>query len=262
MTTLSSLAHSFFTPYKPFNIAPSAYLAQAGAATDGQKSSQTLGSAADLTSDVVSLSQAGIALSQRVDDLSRAAVSVAQQFLSHFAQQVLGGNSEGLKISFDSAVVSASSQYAGLVQHSSSASGSSDVAGFSLQDRSDFVGKGTITTADGQQYQFEVEVHFQASLQSVAASRTSNTADPASETKPQQAQNGDDRPLKLNFPGNASELGHLFHRGPINVHFELPALDDGNGKPRHGNLLLRLLDNPSKDPLNGVAIAASQVAEV
>ena len=116
-----------------------------------------------------SLSSDGIDLQKRLDAVSSNTVDYAQNLLGSFAQQLFGDAGKGATISFDSASLQASSSYAVGVQHSESASGTTDSAALQLDDSSHFLGKGTITTADGRKFDFEIEVQYSYELQASAS---------------------------------------------------------------------------------------------
>ena len=113
----------------------------------------------------VKLSSSGIDLQKRVDSVGNATVDLAQNLLGSFAQSLFGDAAKGAQISFDSVSLDTSSSYGALVQHSSGPNGSSDTAAFQLTDSSHFLGKGTITTADGRKFDFEVEVQYEAKIE-------------------------------------------------------------------------------------------------
>jgi hypothetical protein len=103
-------------------------------------------------------------------------------------------------------------------QHTSGANGTTDAAAFSLTDSSHFIGKGTITTADGRKFDFEVEVQYNAEL-NAAASQTSS-ADDTSSAQPVK-QSGDGKAAKdlpsvqlpnIDFPGTLADLFQLIGR--------------------------------------------------
>lgn len=109
-------------------------------------------------------------LEQHVAAVGNDTVDFAQSFLNSFAQSLFGAAGKDAQISFDSASLDTSSTIAAGVSQSGGPQGSS-AAAFQLTDSSHFIGKGTITTADGRKFDFEVEVQYDAQL-SAAASRT------------------------------------------------------------------------------------------
>ena len=109
--------------------------------------------------DMVSLSKGGIDLQQRVESLGHSTVDMAQSLVGSFAQQLFGDAAKDATISFDSISLDTSASFAAGVAHTEGAGRVTDAAAFSLTESSHFIGKGTITTADGRTFDFEVEVH-------------------------------------------------------------------------------------------------------
>ncbi len=159
-----------------------------------------------------SVSTKGMDLDSRVASIGNATVDFAQDFVNSFAQSLFGDAAKGATIDFDSASLEASSSMAVGYQHTSGANGATDAAAFSLTDSSHFIGKGTITTADGRKFDFEVEVQYNAEL-NAAASQTSK-ADDADAGKPQTSTK--DLPTvqvpNIDFPGTLSDLFKLIGR--------------------------------------------------
>jgi hypothetical protein len=67
---------------------------------------------------------------------------------------------DGAKVAFDSVDLQAGSSFSSGSASVTGAGGSSRAAAFSLDENAHFIGKGTITTADGQTFDFEVEVQY------------------------------------------------------------------------------------------------------
>ncbi|MYM82101.1 hypothetical protein GTP44_09055 [Duganella sp. FT50W] len=151
-------------------------------------------------------------LSSRVASVGNATVDFAQDFVNSFAQTLFGDNAKGAVIDFDSASLETSSSFAAGVQQTRSGGNVTNAAAFSLTDSSHFIGKGTITTADGRKFDFEVEVQYNAEL-SAAASQTSKTDNLQ---KPDQATDTKDLPVmqlpNLDFPGTLADLFQLIGR--------------------------------------------------
>ncbi|MYN42206.1 hypothetical protein GTP55_22940 [Duganella sp. FT109W] len=157
-------------------------------------------------------------LDSRVASLGNATVDFAQSFVNSFTQALFGDDAKGAVIDFDSASLEASSSVAVGYQHTSGAKGTTDAAAFSLTDSSHFIGKGTITTADGRKFDFEVEVQYNAELS--AAASQSSSADDASSTQPAK-QSGDGKSISdlpsvqlpnIDFPGTLADLFQLIGR--------------------------------------------------
>jgi hypothetical protein len=167
------------------------------------------------TSPAASQSAKSLDLESRVASMGNATVDFAQSFVNSFTQALFGDAAKGATIDFDSASLEASSSLAVGYQHTQGANGTSDAAAFSLTDSSHFIGKGTITTADGRKFDFEVEVQYNAEL-SAAASQSSDAA-----SQPAQDQSSSDKPSaslptlqvpNIDFPGTLADLFQLIGR--------------------------------------------------
>jgi len=159
----------------------------------------------------VSLSGDGLDLQKRLASVGNATVDFAQEFVGSFAQALFGDAAKGAVIDFDSASLEASSSYALGVQHSEGANGTTDAAAFQLSDSSHFIGKGTITTADGRKFDFEVEVQYNYELNAAASQTTAPAAEQAGD-KPKAAGTKDLPTVQLpniDFPGTLADLFKL-----------------------------------------------------
>lgn len=126
--------------------------------------------------DVVALSKNGLDLSakgleQRSDALGHATVDVAQDFLSNMTRQLFG---DGASIAFDTVDLQAGTSFSSGSASiaGAGAGGSGRAAAFSLDENAHFIGKGKITTADGQSFDFEVEVQYQSNISASAFEQT------------------------------------------------------------------------------------------
>ena len=144
--------------------------------TTGAPATQKSTSAA---SSPLSLSSDALDMQKRVASLGGATVDFAQDLMNSFTQALFGDAAKGATIDFDSASLETSSSYALGVQQSSGPNGTTSSAAFSLTDSSHFLGKGTITTADGRKFDFEVEVQYDYQLDAAASQNTG--AAPASD---------------------------------------------------------------------------------
>ncbi|PLY43314.1 hypothetical protein CSZ94_08090 [Janthinobacterium sp. ROICE36] len=194
--------------------------------------------------DLVALSKNGLDLSakgleQRTDALGNATVDVAQDFLTNMTRQLFG---DGASIAFDSVDLQAGSSFSSGSASVSGTKGSSRAAAFSLDENAHFIGKGKITTADGQTFDFELEVQYQSNI---SAGALAQTQDDAQEVAP-----SDDAALPAkelpatNFAGNLHDLFKLLGQQLQNSIFNQQS--DGasaNGKDGDlaGSLSLRLL---------------------
>ncbi|MDN2674179.1 hypothetical protein OX459_22545 [Janthinobacterium sp. SUN026] len=152
---------------------------KAGAGASGLAASPLMQRTAQ---DVVALSKNGLdlsakGLSQRTDALGNATVDVAQDFLSSMTRQLFG---DGATVAFDSVDLQAGSSFSSGSASVSGANGSSRAAAFSLDENAHFIGKGKITTADGQTFDFEVEVQYQSNISAGVLEQTQEADEEAS----------------------------------------------------------------------------------
>ncbi|KQQ40013.1 hypothetical protein ASF61_04195 [Duganella sp. Leaf126] len=161
------------------------------------------------------LSNNALDMQQRVASLGNATVDFAQDFVSSFTQALFGDDAKGATIDFDSASLEASSSYAVGVQRTSDANGVRTLAGLSLTDSAHFIGKGTITTADGRKFDFEVEVKYDAQLSAAAGSQTGKPGADKADATPQNGNPSDLPTVKvpnIDFPGTLADLFQLIGR--------------------------------------------------
>lgn len=228
---------------------------QTGASTlTGQQPAKTGGnasSAADAlmqrtSQDVVALSKKGLDLSaqglaQRTDALGNATLDVAQDFVGNMARQLFG---DGASISFDSVDLSAASGYAAQASSVSGAGGTRNAAAFSLAENAHFIGKGTITTADGQTFDFELEVQYESKISASAAYETSN------EEQAADTDDGGGLPTlqlpSMNFAGSLGDLfkmlGQQLQSSIYNAGQDSADASDAKPGDQVGSLTLRLLN--------------------
>ncbi|MGK5026497.1 hypothetical protein [Janthinobacterium sp. RB2R34] len=219
---------------------------QQAAKTGGNTSSTADALMQRTAQDVVALSKKGLDLSaqglaQRTDALGNATLDVAQDFVGNMARQMFG---DGASISFDSVDLSAASGYAAQASSSSGAGGTRNAAAFSLAENAHFIGKGTITTADGQTFDFELEVQYESKISASAAYETSNANE--------QADTGDSGDLPtlqlpaMNFAGSLSDLFKMLGQQMQNSIYNAgqDSADQTTSKPGDevGSLTLRLLN--------------------
>lgn len=161
------------------------------------------------------LSSNALDMQQRVASLGNATVDFAQDFVSSFTHALFGDDAKGATIDFDSASLEASSSVAMGVQQTSDANGVRTLAGLSLTDSSHFIGKGTITTADGRKFDFEVEVKYDFQLNAAAGSQTGKPATDKADARPQGTDLADLPTVKvpnIDFPGTLADLFQLIGR--------------------------------------------------
>jgi hypothetical protein len=207
-------------------------------------------------------------LTSRVASVGNATVDFAQDFVNSFTQALFGDDAKGAVIDFDSASLETTSTFAAGVQQSRSGNSVTNAAAFSLTDSSHFVGKGTITTADGRKFDFEVEVQYNAELSAAASQTQTSSAD----SKPDAEQNTNTKDLpvvqlpNLDFPGTLADLFQLIGR---NLQSALSSGDHASNKTDDGidrntlrSLSLRLLNLvDSKDTNTYAAPTAADKAK-
>lgn len=209
--------------------------------------------------DVVALSKNGLdlsakGLSQRTDALGNATVDVAQDFLSNMTRQLFG---DGATVAFDSVDLQAGASFSsGSV---SGPNGSSRAAAFSLDENAHFIGKGKITTADGQTFDFEVEVQYQSNISAGVLEQTQNETPeaPASDDGVLPAKQFPD----THFGGNLHDLFKLLGQQlQSNLYQGMSdgASASGNDGDLAGSLSLRLLKLVQPD---AVADAGKKIVE-
>lgn len=179
--------------------------------------------------DTVSLSRQSLA--QRAGQLGSDTLDLAQQFLGNFARKLFGDAAAGAELQFESASLSATESASASSTSTSGAEGTTRSATLSLTENADFIGKGTITTSDGQSFDFEIEVHYQARV-TVQATQTIAAGVSAPDTL---ALTGKVLPA-IKFPGSLDDLFKLLGR---ELQLSVPNGQDEEGG--HGELSLRLL---------------------
>ena len=193
----------------PANYTPAAPRA------DGKPANTPATQQAGTASSLSKLSSNALDMQQRVASLGNATVDFAQNFVNSFTQALFGDDAKGATIDFDSASLEASSSIAMGVQQTSDANGVRTLAGLSLSDSSHFIGKGTITTADGRKFDFEVEVKYEFQLDVAAGSQTGKPAADKTDAKPQNGNLADLPTVKvpnIDFPGTLADLFQLIGR--------------------------------------------------
>jgi hypothetical protein len=163
------------------------------------------------------------AIEKRVAQLQQNTISLAQDFMGFFTQQLFGDDAKGMKISFDQVEVSASSSASASSLISQDINSTSSAAMFSLNDSSSFVGRGTLTTADGKQFEFELTVNYRSSQQASFVHNSNNNTNPT-------------QPL---FNGTADDLREHFTSEPVKLPFKLEQDDALQGL---GDMALKLLN--------------------
>jgi hypothetical protein len=183
--------------------------------------------------DTVSISEQGLAA--RAADLGSATTDYAQAFISSFVRQLFGDDAKGATLSFDSATLAANASFSASAEMASGPEGSASSASFSLSESASFIGKGQIVTADGQRFEFEIEVNYEAS---VRASATQASARDAQVEVPDSAALVGKQLPDIEFPGSLADLFKLLGR---ELQTSGPHNPDRPDKGVDGKLSLRLL---------------------
>jgi hypothetical protein len=189
----------------------------------------------------VALSDLGIKLSnqaaQRSEQVGLRTVDLAQDFINNFTSRYLG---KGASVSFESASIDTASSLEASRSHLEGAGGIQDSAAFSLNESAHFIGKGTITTADGQKFEFEIEVQYELSVEA-SSSRSVQFAQPdGGEPAPGNSGEPGQRPVRALPPFDfGGELADLFKLLGRELRTDVaPSKEGGNDG---GSLTLRLL---------------------
>lgn len=192
-----------------------------------------------LYNDNVSLSRQSL---NRASDLAASTVDVAQRFLDTFVGKLFGDAAKGATVRFDEVSVQAQSAFSASASATQGAEGSVRSNAFSLNESARFIGTGQLVTADGQTFDFELEVSYEASIS--AASQTTTSEAAPTDTRPARLDAPDvlvltGKPLPpIKFPGSLNDLFKLLGRelqAPVN------GAPGANGESLGGNLTLRLL---------------------
>lgn len=213
--------------------------------------------------DVVALSKNGLdlsakGLSQRTDALGNATVDAAQDFLNNMTRQMFG---DGASIAFDSVDLQAGASFSSGSASVSGTKGSSSAAAFNLDENAHFIGKGKITTADGQTFDFELEVQYQSNISAGVLEQTQG------ETPEATSSEDDALPARelpaTSFAGNLHDLfkllGQQLQSNIFNNNVNSKAdgaSASGNDGDLAGSLSLRLLKLVQPD----AAVKADQKA--
>lgn len=175
-------------------------------------------------------------IEQRVASLQKDTLKLAQDFLGQFASQLFGDAAKGMQISFDQLELSASSEASMSLSRSSDGTSSTRSASFSLNDSSSFTGRGTIRTADGRQFEFELSVTYESRQQMSYTEQSTRNSSPNRATQPADTSTA----RGMDFQGTADELLDSISAIPVQLPFKLK---DQNGDEQvMGDLVLKLLN--------------------
>jgi hypothetical protein len=160
------------------------------------------------------------ALAGTAADAGKSSVDVAQAFMARVADAVFGQAADGAAFSFDSVSLDSSASFSASGRYVSGPNGSSGSASIALTGSAHFVGSGQLTLENGQTYDFDVEVKYEAS---VAAAGSASV-----EASPDMILTGKQLPA-IKYPGGIEDLFKLLGR----------ELSTEQGDP--GKLTLRLM---------------------
>ncbi len=172
------------------------------------------------------------ALNARVAQLGDQTVDVAQRLIANFADSLFGDAAKGATFTFSAISVAADTSLSASATHAAGAGGSVDTAALRFDESASFIGRGQIVTADGQSFDFEVEVRYQASASAETAQETA--ADQALTAPDTLALTGQQLPA-IKFPGSLADLFKVLGR-QLEV-----STDAGKNDGNNGNLSLRLI---------------------
>lgn len=151
-------------------------------------------------------------------EAGKASVDVAHDFMQRMAQAVFGDAADGARFDFDAVSLDSSASFAAAGAYASGPDGTASSAAIALTESAHFIGKGQLTLENGQTYDFEVEVKYEASVQ--ASSVQVET--------PDVILTGKELPA-IKYPGGIEDLFKLLGR----------ELSTDQGDP--GKLTLRLM---------------------
>ncbi|WP_373976506.1 hypothetical protein NT239_07175 [Chitinibacter sp. SCUT-21] len=173
-------------------------------------------------------------IEHRVAQLQKETLHLAQDFLGQFAQQLFGDAAKGMQVSFDQIELNASSEASMSLSRTSDGTTSTQAANFSLSDSSSFSGRGTITTADGRQFEFELAVNYESRQELSYTQHVTRNA------KPSIANDTESTPAStMHYNGTADDLLNSISAEPVRLPFKLSKPD--NADQIMGDMVLKLL---------------------
>lgn len=190
--------------------------------------------------DAVQQARDGMSVENRLASLGKNTMDLADNLINSFTKALFGDAAKGATISFDSASLEAQASTTSGSQQTSGPNGVRS-SSFSLNESAQFTGKGTITTADGRKFDFEMEIKYEFDFTTTVSGPAASWSDgrpPRSEADPLPPVEFPD----INFPGSLADLFKLFEK-PLKTDIR------GEGKDEKiGTLSLRLLNlvNSSK----------------
>ncbi len=217
-----------------------------------------------LAKSMAMLDKLGDLAEKRVEQLNQSMTSMAQSLIQSFAGSFLGDAAKGAKIEFDSFSLASQSSFSALSLQQRDENGRISASAFRLEEASQFIGRGTITTADGRSFEFEMDIRYSLELEAASISQQSNNrggqaqaALPATEpavatpapTTPSTASAPAVAPSlpfqQAQFAGTAAELLERLRSEPVRVPFNLQLPEQGaNPQTLFGDLAMRLVNLP------------------
>lgn len=219
-----------------------------------------------LAKSMAMLDKLGDLAEKRVEQLNQSMTSMAQSLIQSFAGSFLGDAAKGAKIEFDSFSLASQSSFSALSLEQRDENGRISASAFRLEEASQFIGRGTITTADGRSFEFEMDIRYSLELEAASISQQSNkrggqapAALPATEpaaatpapaaTAPSTASAPATAPSlpfqQAQFAGTAAELFERLRNEPVRVPFNLQLPEQGaTPQTLFGDLAMRLLNLP------------------
>lgn len=101
------------------------------------------------------------ALAGAASDTGKSTVGVARDFVASMAEAIFGKQADGATLQFDSVSLDSSASFSASATYANGVAGAS----VSLNESAHFIGTGQLTLENGQTYDFEVEVKYQASAE-------------------------------------------------------------------------------------------------
>lgn len=176
---------------------------------------------------------------QRSGQLAGDTLDAAQKLMDTFVNKLFGDQAKGASLTFDAVSLEAQSSFSASASQETNAQGSTRGAAFSLTESASFIGKGQLVTADGQSYDFEIEINYESSIEA-SASQTTQTRQSA-QTDSIDAPDVvvlTGKPLPaIKYPGSLDDLFKLLGK---ELQSSLNGKDE-SGDADLGKLSLRLL---------------------
>jgi hypothetical protein len=194
------------------------------------------------SSSSITLSQQ--ALNSQLAQLGDKTVEAAQRFIGNIAESLFGDAAKGAAFHLDTMSVAVDTSSSTSSETATNAVARVDSAALQMDTSASFIGRGTITTGDGQSFDFEIEVRYAASIQASASTASSftNSTDSASSAAAREPLKAPDmlsltgkQLPTIDFPGSLADLFKMLGR-QLTV-----STNSGQGNGNGGDMSLRLL---------------------